>query len=232
MDCIGYAPEDAQQDIALFRNRARHLVFISTDFVYEPAQRRFPQSEEGEHYLTDGYGGQKRLCELVFLQSDSGPMRWTIVRPCHIYGPGSLLGCLPLHSRDPQLLATLQAGQPIQLVGGGHFLQQPILAADLAQTILSCVGNPNSHGQIYLAAGPDTVESRDYYRIIADCLGVALHITEISVSEYFAAHPDRHSFLCHRLYDLSKLRQHGLHVPATPLVEGLQQQVNSLLAAR
>jgi nucleoside-diphosphate-sugar epimerase len=231
VDCIGYAPDDAQQDIDLFRERARHLVFISTDFVYDPARRRFPQGEESAHYLTEGYGGLKRQCEEVFLQGETGTMAWTIVRPCHIYGPGSLLGCLPLHSRDPQLLATLQAGQPIQLVGGGHFLQQPIFAADLAQTILSCAGNVQSHGQIYLTAGPDLVESRDYYRIIADCLGVPLRVSEVAVSEYAAAHPDRLSFLCHRIYDLRKLRQHGLHVPATPLAMGLQQQVASLLAA-
>jgi nucleoside-diphosphate-sugar epimerase len=224
-------PADAQQDLDLFRERARHLVFISTDFVYDPAHRRFPQGEESEHYLTDGYGGQKRQGEEVFLRSASGPMAWTILRPCHIYGPGSLLGCLPLHSRDAQLLATLQAGEPLQLVGGGHFLQQPIFALDLAQTILSCAGNARSHGQIYLTAGPDAVESRDYYRIIADCLGVPLRVTEISVSDYATAHPDRLSFLCHRIYDLGKLRQHGLHMPATLLTVGLQQHVVSLLAA-
>lgn len=229
VDCIGYAVEDARQDMAVFRDRARHCVFISTDFVYDPARRHFPQSEESEHYLADGYGGQKRLCELEFLNSDTGPMRWTIVRPGHIYGPGSLLGCLPLHSRDAQLLETLKAGQPLRLVGGGHFLQQPILAADLAQTILSCAGNTNCQGQIYLTAGPSWIESRDYYQIIADLLGVVLHVEEISVSEFLTANPERSSFLCHRIYDLSKLRNAGLHVPATPIAEGLRQHVASLL---
>lgn len=229
VDCIGYGVEDAQQDIAVFRDRARHFVFISTDFVYDPAQRRFPQPEESDHYLADGYGGQKRQCELAFLNGDTGPMAWTIVRPCHIYGPGSLLGCLPLHSRDAQLLTTLKAGQPLRLLGGGYFLQQPIFAQDLAQTILSCVGNPNCHSQIYLTAGPDLIESREYYRIIAEILGVNLQVEDVPVDEFLAANPDRLSFACHRIYDLSKLRQHGLHVPATPISEGLRQQVTSLL---
>ena len=229
VDCIGYGVEDAQQDIAVFRDRARHFVFISTDFVYDPAQRRFPQPEESDHYLADGYGGQKRQCELAFLNGDTGPMAWTIVRPCHIYGPGSLLGCLPLHSRDAQLLTTLKAGQPLRLLGGGYFLQQPIFAQDLAQTILSCVGNPNCHSQIYLTAGPDLIESREYYRIIAEILGVNLQVEDVPVDEFLAANPDRLSFACHRIYDLSKLRQHGLHVPATPISEGLRQQVASLL---
>lgn len=230
VDCIGYEPADAQQDVELFRNRARQLVFISTDFVYDPTQRNFPQSEESNAYLTDGYGGKKRQCELILLNSDTGTMQWTIVRPCHIYGAGSLLGCLPLHGRDPDLLAKLQRGKPIQLIGGGHFLQQPILAADLAQTILSCAGNPDAHRQIYLTAGPEIIESRRYYEIIAEVLGVQAKIEELSVTSFLREHPDRQSFACHRIYDMSKLRAHGLHVPATPIITGLRQHVKSLLS--
>lgn len=229
VDCIGYEVSDARQDIDLFRDRARQLVFISTDFVYDPAHRRFPQPEETDAYLADGYGGKKRQCELSFLNGDTGQMAWTVVRPCHIYGPGSLLGCLPLHGRDPDLLAKLQRGEPLQLIGGGYFLQQPILAADLAQTILSCAGNPHCHRQIYVTAGPDIIESRRYYEIIAEVLGVNARIEEESVAQFLADHPDRHSFACHRIYDLSKLRNHGLHVPDTPIAEGLRQHVASLL---
>lgn len=229
VDCIGYEASDAQQDIDLFRERAQQLVFISTDFVYDPAHRQFPQTEETEHYLADGYGGKKRQCELVFLNNDTGKMRWTILRPCHIYGPGSLLGCLPNHGRDPDLIAKLQRGELLQLIGGGHFLQQPIIAADLAQTILSCAGNPHCHGQIYLTAGPEIIESRRYYEIIAEVLGVKARIEELPVSDFLVKHPDRHAFACHRIYDLSKLREHGLHVPATPMIDGLRQHVTSLL---
>lgn len=228
VDCIGYEVADAQQDIALFAQRARQLVFISTDFVYDPAHRRFPQSEETDHYLTNGYGGKKRQCELALLNSEPGQLAWTVLRPGHIYGPGSLLGCLPLHGRDADLLAKLNRGEPLRLIGGGHFLQQPIFAADLAQTILSCAGNPRCHGQIYLTAGPDIIESRCYYEIIAEQVGVKAHIEEVSVTQFLAENPDRHSFACHRIYDLSKLRSHGLHVPATPITEGLRQHVASL----
>lgn len=231
VDCIGYEASDAQQDIEIFATRARHLVFISTDFVYDPAHRQFPQGEETDYYLSDGYGGKKRQCELIFLNSAPTDMAWTVVRPCHIYGPGSLLGCLPLHGRDPDLLQKLQRGETLQLIGGGHFLQQPILAADLAQTILSCAGNTQCHGQIYLTAGPDIIESRQYYEIIAEQVGVPAQIEEVSVTQFLADHPDRHSFACHRIYDLRKLRTHGLHVPATPITEGLRQHVASLLAA-
>src|SRR5690606_30616546 len=127
VDCIGYEVEDARQDIELFRERARHFVFVSTDFVYDPAKRNFPQSEDNDHYLTDeSYGVKKRRCELEFINSNTGEMQWSVVRPCHIYGPGSRLGCLPAHGRDPELISRLRAGEVLRLVGGGHFLQQPI----------------------------------------------------------------------------------------------------------
>ena len=231
VDCIAYDVPDVRQDIALFRDRAAQFVLVSTDFVYDPSHRRFPQPEETEYYLTDdSYGAKKRRCELVLHDSDTGDMAWTIVRPCHIYGPTSELGCLPLHGRNPHLIDLLRAGTPLQLIGGGHFLQQPILADDLAQTILSIAGNAQARHAIFNTAGPDIIESREYYRIIAEILGVECRIEEVPVQGYLAAHPESLSFFCHRIYDLHRLAHSGLHVPATPITEGLRQHVKGLLA--
>jgi nucleoside-diphosphate-sugar epimerase len=227
VDCIGYQPEDAQQDIQVLGPRTRHIVFISTDFVYDPLRRRFPQPEETDYYYGEGYGANKRQCELEFI-NHSSRLNWTILRPCHIYGPGSQLGCLPLHGRDPQLIQKLRDGQPLQLVGGGYFLQQPIFAPDLAATILSCAGNTQAYGQIYNTAGPDIVESRTYYQIVADALGVEIHIEEVAVDAYRREHPEMNPFLCHRIYDLLRLHAASLAVPATPLADGLRRQVESL----
>lgn len=244
VDCIGFEVEDVQQDINIFRQRANHLVFVSSDFVFDPAHRQFPQGEESTFYLSDGYGGKKRACELELMGNGyisnmagnrepgvqpTGSMAWTIVRPCHIYGPGSQLGCLPLHGRDPQLIALLQARQPLKLVGGGHFLQQPVFAPDLARMILSCAGNTQTYGQIYMAAGPDIIESRQYYQIIAEELDVAMQIEEVPVAGYAAANPGHNSFLCHRIYDMSKARMDGLALPATPIEVGLRTHLHSLL---
>ena len=230
VDCIGYEPEDAQQDIAVFRERAGHLVFISTDFVFEPGRRRFPQSEESEHYLSDDYGGKKRVCERAFIEGDTGDMAWTVVRPCHIYGPGSKLGCLPNHGRDDNLIEYIRSGSPLELVGGGYFLQQPILSRDLADLILAMRGNARSHGEIFQAAGPDIIESRAYYFLIADLLGVDRPVVnEIPVGAFLAENPHRAPFCCHRIYNLDKLRSAGLPVPATPIRVGLAAHVRSMI---
>ncbi len=228
VDCIGYQPEAAQQDVAVFRTRAAHLVFISTDFVYHPLRRSFPQGEESDHYLSEGYGGLKRRCEEVLLRADCSRMQWTVLRPCHIYGPGSHLGCLPAASRDAHLLDKLRAGEAIELVGGGHFLQQPLLARDLAETVLSAPGVAAAAGVICNVAGPDVVESRTYYQLVADLIGAPLQVAELAVDRYRREHPEQASFLCHRVNDLTRLRQAGLVVPSTPLAVGLKEHVDSL----
>ena len=73
VDCIGYEPEDARQDVELFADRARQFVFISTDFVFDPAQRRFPQPFDNPYSLHgDSYGAKKRRCELEFIHCGAG----------------------------------------------------------------------------------------------------------------------------------------------------------------
>ena len=45
IDCIGFTKQDAVQDIDSVLSRSGHLIFISTDFVYDPGGRTFPQHE-------------------------------------------------------------------------------------------------------------------------------------------------------------------------------------------
>jgi nucleoside-diphosphate-sugar epimerase len=229
VDCIAYEVDDARQDIETFKDRASHLVLISTDFVYATEGRSIPIAEEGVPYQSSGYGSKKRQCEEVLLQHRGGAMAWTILRPTHIYGPGSLPGCLPLHSRDAHLLERLAGGAPLVLVGGGYFLQQPVFARDIAEICLRIPRTPAAAGGTFNVAGPETVESRSYYQTIASVLGTEATILETSASEYQRAHPDHAPFLAHRVFDLSRLAGSGLPLPGTPLGAGLREHITHLL---
>ena len=244
IDCIGFTADDARQDVEVFAGRTPTLVFISTDSVFDPCtfstadrpafDRPWKLDESFDRYDTiSAYGLGKREAELVLIEGMNAAAgrgtAITILRPCHIYGPGSQLGCLPTHGRDPELIAKLKRGEPLKLVGGGYFLQQPIAAKDLAMTAISCHGNPRAAGQTYMTAGPDVVASREYYRIIADVLGVPLTVEEVSITEQLAANPNQRNFFCHRVYSMDKAARDGLHVPATPLREGLAEHVRSML---
>jgi nucleoside-diphosphate-sugar epimerase len=230
IDCIAYSPEDVQQDLNVLEGLAGHLVFVSTDFVYDPPFRQFPQTEDTDHYTNEGYGYQKRQAELALIRYP-GELPWTIVRPCHIYGPGSQLGCLPAHSRDAELIDRIQSGESLRLVGGGYFLQQPVLARNLADLLLDLQGNQSTYSQVLNAAGPEVVESRQYYQIVAEILGRQVKIEEIPVGPFLAENPNANSFLCHRFYDLRNAQRLGIRLPGTPLRQGLREHVESLLRA-
>ena len=95
--------------------------------------------------------------------------------------------------------------------------------------LLSLRDNPNTYNQIFCAAGPDIAESRTYYQLIAEILDVDLQIEETPVATHLAENPGSDPFLCHRIYDLTKLKESGAHVPSTSLAEGLRQHVESLI---
>jgi nucleoside-diphosphate-sugar epimerase len=226
IDCIGFVEEDAHQDSAVLGRLADHVVFVSTDFVYAPGSRSFPQNEQASAYNSHGYGGNKRRCETVLLESDT--VAATVFRPCHIYGPGSLLGCLPEHGRDPVLIEKLLSREPIRLVGGGYFLQQPIYIDDLARVLVAAAKNPATYGRVANVAGPDVVTSRRYYEIIAAAVDRTPTFVEIPVEEYREANPNKSNFLDHRVYDTSTLSALDLPLPKTSLVEGLERQVSEI----
>ena len=95
---------------------------------------------------------------------------------------------------------------------------------------ISIAGHYTAHREIFNIAGPDVIESRQYYQIIADKLVVELHIEEISVRSYVAQNPAQTPFLCHRIYDLSRLQASGMKVPSTSIEKGLGLHVAALLA--
>lgn len=232
VDCVGFSAVDARQDLDLFSvARAGHIVFISTDSVIESIDRPGQIDETHDRFTTLPYGLGKRQAEEVFQAAATGGSRarWTILRPGHIYGPGSLLGPLPGHWRDPNLLAHIASQKPLTLVSGGHFLHQPVFVADLWDMARSCVDNARSDGEIYFAPGADTIECRDYYRFVAEALGTALPpIEDLPLAPHLREHPDDIMACCHRVTSARKAQGHGLTLPATPAPEGIRAHVQSL----
>ncbi|HVX86329.1 MAG TPA: NAD-dependent epimerase/dehydratase family protein [Phycisphaerae bacterium] len=229
IDCIGFNAEHARQDVAVFGEgrRAKWVVFLSSDFACSPVDRPWRIDETFDRFDTAPYGAGKRAAEEVLLgyRGASGGMGVTVLRPCHIYGPGSLLGCLPLHGRDAELLSRIRRGEELKLLAGGGFLQQPMVVEDLCAMAYGCAGNERARGELFFAAGPEIVESKRFYQVIGDILGMPVRIGEASMGEYLAANPEHRAFCCHRVYDRGKAERAGLPLPGTGLREGLGRHV-------
>lgn len=232
IDCTGRTPESARQDVRIVSRYTERFVVVSTDSVYDPRFKTVPQDETNEHYLTDGgYGATKRLMEEVFLREGDG-LRWTILRPGHIFGEGFLTGCYPEHTRQAELPDHIRAGKPLRLVGGGRFLIHPIYVGDLARVLLECAGNDRTAGEIFCIGGPDAVTNAAYYELLGRLLGCKVTVEEVPLEGYLEAHPEYSGHLCDRCYDLTKLKKAGIALPETTLEEGLRRQLAWLEAQR
>ena len=228
VDAIAYVPGDAVQDVEVFAGRTRRLVFVSTDFIYDPLRRTVPQLELASSYAETGYGGQKRAAERILERTPTTTLPWTILRPSHIYGPGSLPGCLPLHGRDPRLVERIHAGEVLRLVAGGRRQQHPIFAPDLAETILDAATAHGAIGKTLNVAGPDIIASSEYFHVLGKLLGREVAIETVDEAAHLAAHPEHAPYCCERVYDLTALRESGFALPKTRLEEGLRSHLDSL----
>lgn len=230
-DCICMNEEHAKQDMAVFSKVSDRLVVISTDSVYDPYNKRTPQTEEGVFIEEEGttaqvsYGCNKRRMEIAFekaMEDASAGMNITIFRPGHIYGPGFLLGCFPENSRQQDLPQHIKEGKPVRLVGMGTYLIHPIYVDDLANVMVECAENEKTFNQIFCIGGPEAIENRIYYEEIAKCLNVPLVLEEVPLQGYLENHPEYSGHLCHRIYDLCKLKNTGVKLPDIHLEEGIR----------
>lgn len=227
-DFSGYHSDHVQTSTSILKKYVRHYVFVSSDLVIDHTVRNVPHDEKNEAFAPSGYGYQKRLSELYVMNLESLGVVWTIFRPCHIYGPGSQLGCFPLHLRDPELIYRLQRNQPISLVAAGYYLQQPIFIEDFIDLLLNVLSNTRTQNETYFAAGPTVLCSQDYYRIIATLMGCQIKIESIDQTYFVQRKPEDIQYLCHRVYNLSKLTSHQLPDPQTSIHEGLKLHLRSI----
>lgn len=221
-DCICMNREHAVEDLEVLSKVTGRLIVVSTDSVYDPAHKQIPQGEDGVFIEEDGptsecsYGGNKRRMEHVFIDHMSVPghaLSITIFRPGHIYGPGLKLGCYPECSRSDELTDRMRRGEPLPLVGLGTYIIQPIFVNDLARVMIDCAGNALCFDRIFCIGGPERIENRRYYELLAEALGVSASFEEIPLKGYAEAHPEYAGHLCHRCYDLSALRATGIALP-------------------
>ena len=229
MDCICFSPDHAAVDLSVLPAFTSRLVVISTDSVYDPYHKTVPQTEESEWYMQDGgYGCMKRKMEEAFLAAETS-LRWTILRPGHIFGAGSEIGCFPEHSRQKDLIPHMLADKPVRLIDGGQLLIHPIYVEDLVETMLSCVDKPGCENEIFCIGGPDIIPNAKYYEVIGEIIGHPAKIESVELEGGLAAHPEFSGHLCQRAYDLTKLRSTGVKMPDTPLAVGLRKHIEWIM---
>jgi nucleoside-diphosphate-sugar epimerase len=179
VDWIAYTPDDIERDLALFRGRVKHYVFISSASAYQkpPATHVITESTPLYNpYWT--YSRNKIACETRLLEAyreDGFPV--TVVRPSLTYDPNLPIaiggwGCYTLPHR-------LLNGQPIIVHGDGSSLWVVTHAEDFARGFVGLLGNGQAVGHAFHITSDEVLTWNQIYMTIAEALGVEANIVHI-----------------------------------------------------
>ena len=96
---------------------------------------------------------------------------WLIFRTNHVLGRGSLLGCIPNHNRDRDLLDRLKGRKPLALSNRGNVRLSYIHPHDLANLAIDMISNSDLRSTVVNLVHPEPVRARSYYNKISEFLG-------------------------------------------------------------
>lgn len=232
VDVLSYTENDSRVTYESFKNSCDHVFIISTTLVYDRYGQPFSYKRiRSDHPLAKkgvqgGYVDHK--LEMEALWREHTDLNWTILRPYHILGPGSWLGCIPPLNREPQLVEMIQKEEIIQLADGGRIPINVVHPTDLGEIILRAAQQTKTFHKCYNAVNPEEVIARDYFEEIGSNLGKPLRVHSVpSESAWHFEHEWQLTTLPH-LYDVSDLQNDIGYVPSTPLSQCIKDAIENL----
>lgn len=227
IDLISFDEKSAQQTYKLFKNCSQQIITLSTTLVYNrssktdvPISEETPLAQKGE---LGGYvDGKLRLEEFWQKIPDSN---WTILRPYHILGAHSLLGCIPEENRDPKILDRIKSGETLNLCSGGEIKFNFIHPKDIATAIHKVIGNKQAFRQVFNLVNPQVIVAKDYYSEIARQLGVDLSIKNVPVAQIWKEMKGWEMTTLPHLYSMKKMGECIGYMPETPLVDAIKDSI-------
>ncbi len=190
VDWIAFTPEHIERDLALFKDRTKQLIFISSASVYQ---------KPPAHYLTTestplcnpfwDYSRNKIACEERLLRAyreEHFPI--TIVRPTFTYDhyfPVAIggFGCYTLADR-------LKKGKPIIVHGDGSSLWTMTHAEDFGRGFIGLLGNGQAIGHAFHITSDEVLTWNQIYQTIAEALGVEANLVHIPSDFIVRVAPD------------------------------------------
>ena len=226
---IAFTPADIERDLALFANRARQYVFISSASAYEKPPRSpfITESTPLRNPVWD-YSRNKIACEdlLVRAYREQGfPM--TIVRPSLTYDT-----VLPIAMGGwgcATLLDRLKAGRKIIVHGDGTSLWTVTHAEDFARGFVPLLGHVQAVGEAFHITSDEVLTWNQIYDTIADAVGVSARVVHIPSDFIARVSPESGPGLlgdkAHSVvFDNSKIKRYAPGFVATvPFHEGIRR---------
>jgi nucleoside-diphosphate-sugar epimerase len=176
VDWIAFTPEQLRTDIALFQNRSRQYIFISSASAYQKPPSFVPIVES---MPLDNpfwkYSANKAECEALLEEAGRREgFPFTIVRPSHTYDRT----LLPFHD-GYTTVARMRAGKAVVVHGDGTSLWTLTHHRDFAVGFVGLLGNPQALGQSFHITSDEWLSWNQIYRLVARAAGAEAHLVHV-----------------------------------------------------
>jgi nucleoside-diphosphate-sugar epimerase len=181
---IAFTPEHIAADLALFRDRTGHYVFISSASAYQTPPQSLPVTESTplDNPFWE-YSRNKIACEEALLSAyrrDKFP--FTVVRPSHTYDRT----LLPCHG-GYTVIHRMRQGKPVVVHGDGSSLWTLTHHEDFARAFVPLLGNPRAIGDAFHITSDEWLSWDQIHHMLAKAAGTTAALVHLP-SEIIAKH--------------------------------------------
>lgn len=231
VDWIAFEPAHVERDIALFRGRTRHYIFISSASAYQKPATDYLITEStplANPYWD--YARQKIACEDRLLRAyreEGFPM--TIVRPSLTYGETQITLAVNSWAKSYTVVDRMRRGKPVIVPGDGSSLWVITHNTDLAKGLVGLLAREQAVGHAFHITSDEAMCWDQWYRLTAEAAGVEPRLVHIPSDFIAACMPDaRGSLLGDKavsvVFDNSKIKRFVPDYCATvPFTRGIRR---------
>jgi nucleoside-diphosphate-sugar epimerase len=192
VDWVAYTPEDVERDIALFRDRIRQYIFISSASAYQRPVSSYLITEAtplANPYWE--YSRNKIACEerLMRAYREEG-FPFTVVRPSLTYGDTQIPLVINSWQKPYTAIARMRQGKPLIVPGDGTSLWPITHNTDFAKGFVGLLGHQQAIGHAFHITTDEVLTWNQLYEAVADAAGVKLNIVHIASDFITACMPD------------------------------------------
>ena len=214
VDWVAYTAADVERDLQLFRGRTRQFIFISTASAY--------QKPVGHYLITEStplanphwdYSRNKIACEERLMKAyreEGFPV--TIVRPSLTYGDTQIPLVTNSWEKPYTIVDRMLKKQKVVVPGDGTSLWVITHNTDFAKGFVGLFGHAQAIGHAFHITSEEAMTWDQYYKIVAEALGVEAQIIHISSDYIISCMPNEEGSLIGDkcvsvVFDNSKIRR-------------------------
>lgn len=194
VDFIAFTPADLCRRLALFRDKVRQYIFISSASAYQKPVTHY-QVTESTPLVNPfwAYSRDKIACEdylLAELRDNGFPV--TIVRPSFTYGQTVIPLSFNSWEHPYTVVDRMRRGKPVIIPGDGTSLWQLTHNFDFAEGLVGLLGHQGAIGHALHITSDEVLNWNQIYELTAEAAGVDnLDVVHIASDFIVACMPDQ-----------------------------------------